>query len=112
MEATPGPMLEPLTDLPVEEPVEGAPTLQPARNTSASSGGAAARTAAEAPKAPPGAATAGDELINPEDLLAASEPLSVAPERDTAASSVAASGAAVAARDDAGIGSSELVDPE
>ena len=81
MEATSRPMLEPLTDLPVEEPPEGAPTPRPGRNTSTP--GEAAARAMETPKPRPGEATTGDELIDPEELLGASEPLSMASERDT-----------------------------
>ena len=104
MEATSRPMLEPLTDLPVEEPPEGAPTPRPGRNPSTP--GEAAARATEAPKPRPGEATAGDELIDPEELLGASQPLSMASERDTAAPAV------TTPPRDAGTSSLDLVDPE
>jgi len=95
MEATSRPMLEPLTDLPIEEPAEGAQALRHARNTGPSG------EAAVPAKSPPGAPAGGDELIDPEALLGASEPPSVVPEREAPAPAAPCL--------EAGL---ELVDPE
>src|SRR6185437_5610896 len=112
-------MLEPLTDLPIEEPLDGGLPVRPARDSSAPapSGEGPVPTDARPALVASAPSAAGEELIDPEVLLGMTPPTLV-----EGAASVSTPAAHDAASDQKGIapapaassapGTTDLIDPD